>query len=62
MVIRRPSIYLAPASATFETTRRGYEQLVAWADHYTVAPARARAVEGASSLRSRGVLPPVGCG
>ena len=37
------------ASATFETTRSGYEQLVVWADRYTNAAARAWAVEGAGS-------------
>ena len=37
------------ASAKFETTRRGYEQLVAWAGGYTDATTRAWAVEGAGS-------------
>ena len=37
------------ATAGFETTRRGYEELVAWADRCTPATARAWAVEGTGS-------------
>ena len=39
----------ASATATFETTRRGYERLVAWADQATSSPLRAWAVEGSGS-------------
>ena len=37
------------ASVTFETTRRGYEQLLVWADRHSVAPDRVWAVEGTGS-------------
>ena len=40
------------ATATFETTRRGYGKLVAWADRATTAALRAWAVEGSGSYRS----------
>ena len=39
----------ASASAAFETTRRGYERLVAWADRATAPTRRAWAVEGSGS-------------
>ena len=37
------------ASTTSETTRRGYEQLVARTDRYTITADRAWAVEGSGS-------------
>ena len=40
------------ATATFETTRRGYGELVAWADRATTAALRAWAVEGSGSYGS----------
>ena len=40
------------ATAAFETTRGGYERLVAWADRHTSPESRAWAVEGSGSYRS----------
>ena len=41
------------ATAAFETTRGGYERLVAWADRHTSPESRAWAVEGSGSYGSR---------
>ena len=40
------------ATAAFETTRGGYERLVAWADRHTSPESRAWAVEGSGSYGS----------
>ena len=40
------------ATAAFETTRGGYERLVAWADRHTSRESRAWAVEGSGSYGS----------
>ena len=42
-----------PATEAFETTRGGYERLVAWADRHTSRESRAWAVEGSGSYGSR---------
>ena len=41
------------ATEAFETTRGGYERLVAWADRHTSPESRAWAVEGSGSYGSR---------
>ena len=41
------------ATEAFETTRGGYERLVAWADRHTSRESRAWAVEGSGSYGSR---------
>ena len=46
------------ATEAFETTRGGYERLVAWADRHTSRESRAWAVEGSGSYGSGGVRAP----
>ena len=50
------------ATEAFETTRGGYERLVAWADRHTSRESRAWAVEGSGSYGSRACAHPSAAG